>query len=66
MNLQSILDPIEQFIVWTFENVLEPLGNLPWVSPNNLFLILGFVGLFYWLKVQGRYNEKANKEGGLK
>ncbi len=66
MNLQSILDPIGDFIVWTFEKVLEPLGELPWVSPNNLVIVLGFVGLYYWLKVQGNYNKKAEKEGGLK
>lgn len=66
MNLQSILDPIERFIVWSFESILEPLGELPWVSPNNLVIVLGFVGLFYWLKVQGNYNKKAQSEGGMK
>ncbi len=62
MNLQSILDPFANFIVWSFENILENLGNLP----NVLFVLIGFVGLFYWLKTQGNYNTKAEKEGGLK
>ena len=33
---------------WLFENTLEPLGNMP----NDAFLLLGFVGLFVWLKMQ--------------
>ncbi|HEX4886646.1 MAG TPA: hypothetical protein VFV37_01250 [Luteibaculaceae bacterium] len=62
MNLQSILEPIEAFITWTFVNILENLGNLP----NVLFILVGFVGLGYWLKLQGKFNKKAQHDGGLK
>ncbi|MES2627431.1 MAG: hypothetical protein V4616_00555 [Bacteroidota bacterium] len=62
MNLQSILDPIAVVIVWTFENILEVLGNIP----NFLFIVVGFVGLFYWLKTQGNYNKKAATTGERK
>lgn len=62
MNLQSILNPIADFIVWTFVNILEVLGNYP----NIIFVLIGFVGLFYWLNIQGKYNKKAEKEGSLK
>ncbi len=62
MNLQSILNPIGDFIVWSFQNILEVLGN----APNVIFVLVGFVGLFYWLKIQGNYNKKAQNEGGLK
>lgn len=64
MKLQDILDPIATFIVWTFESILEVLGNSP-VTPNLIFIIVGFVGLVYWLRLQGKFNEKA-KSGGLK
>ena len=46
--------PLGDFFVWTF-GVLEKLGNLP----NDLFLLLGFAGMFYWLWLQGKYNKEA-------
>ncbi len=62
MNLQDILQPIGDAIVWSFETLLVPLGNYP----NTLFTLLGFVGLGIWLKMQGNYNKKAKEEGSLK
>ena len=50
------------FFYWLFENTLEPLGNLP----NNAFILLGFVGLFIWLKMQGKFNAEAKANGTLK
>ena len=47
---------------WLFENTLEPLGNMP----NDAFLLLGFVGLFVWLKMQKKFNEEAKANGTLK
>ena len=47
---------------WLFENTLEPLGNLP----NDAFLLLGFAGLFIWLKMQKKFNEEAKANGTLK
>ncbi len=65
MNLQSILQPIADFVVWTFDTVLVPVGDASF-NPNSLFIIGGFVGLFVWLKMQGDFNRKAEQEGGLK
>ncbi|MFT4660008.1 MAG: hypothetical protein ACI8XB_000264 [Patiriisocius sp.] len=48
-------------IEWTFINVLEPLGNIP----NNLFIVIGFAALAYWIYLQRQYIAKAKKDGGL-
>lgn len=50
------------FFMWLFENTLEPLGNIP----NNAAILLGFVGLFIWLRMQGRFNAEAKANGTLK
>lgn len=62
MDLKEFLDPIVALFVWIFQHILEPLGNIP----NFIFLLVGFAGMFYWLNVQKKYNEKAEREGGLK
>lgn len=62
MNLQDILDPIVVFLKWIFINIFEVLGNIP----NYLFIVVGFIGLFYWLNIQKKYNQKAEREGTLK
>ncbi len=54
--------PIANFFQWTF-GILESLN----MTPNNIFLIGGFVGLIYWCMRQGRYNkEAANNPNQLK
>ena len=62
MTLQDILTPIENAMTWSFETLLQPLGN----TPNYLLAIGGFVGLCIWIKMQKDYNAKAEREGGLK
>jgi hypothetical protein len=65
--MQYLTGPIAALILWTFKNLLVPIGDLPnYINPNYLFLGLGFVGLFYWLNLQGKYNKKAEREGGIK
>lgn len=64
--MQYIVNPIGHLIVWTFDNVLVPIGELGALNPNNLFIVLGFIGLFYWLFSQHKYNKKAEQEGSLK
>jgi uncharacterized membrane protein YuzA (DUF378 family) len=51
--------------LWLNEVVMEPLGAMLF-NPNSVFIIVGFVGLFYWLNLQKKYNQKADKEGGMK
>lgn len=65
--MQYLTGPIAALIKWTFDNILVPIGELPnYINPNYIFLVLGFVGLFYWLRVQAQYNRKAEREGGIK
>lgn len=61
MNLQSILNPIVDALQWTFKHILEPMTH--WF--NIVCIIGGFVGLFIWLRMQKRFNAKAQKEGTL-
>ena len=46
---------LRDILVWSFEHLLEPLGN----TLNYTFLFLGFAGLFFWLKMQAKYNAEA-------
>lgn len=64
--MQYILDPIAFILKWSFDHILVPIGELPnIINPNYIFLFLGFIGLFYWLNLQNKYNKKAEKEGGI-
>lgn len=47
--------PLRDFFVWLFENLVEPVGNII----NYTWIVLGFVGLFVWLKYQAKYNAEA-------
>jgi hypothetical protein len=62
MTFQDILTPIEDFMVWTFETLLEPIGN----APNTVIAIAGFIGILIWLKKQKDYNAKAEREDTIK
>ena len=54
MNLNDILVPVEDLLTWTFQ-IFEVIGN----SFNYAVIILGFVGLFIWLRMQMKYNKEA-------
>jgi hypothetical protein len=65
--MEYLVGPIAAFIKWTFDNILVPIGELPaLINPNNIFIILGFIGMFYWLYMQQKYNKKAKEEGSIK
>lgn len=49
-----LLKPIEDLFLWSF-GILENLGNLP----NKVFILIGFCLLFFWLRLQGKYNKEA-------
>ncbi len=53
--MDALVYILRDIFVFLFENTLEPLGDLP----NLIFLILLFVGLFVWLKMQAKYNAEA-------
>jgi hypothetical protein len=61
MNTQEIITPVAKFIEWTFENVLVPIS-----SPMNIgVILLGFVGLAFWLRMQKKFTEKAKQNGTI-
>ncbi|TVR36851.1 MAG: hypothetical protein EA392_14075 [Cryomorphaceae bacterium] len=64
--MDYIVNPLGNLIVWTFDNLLVPIGDLGAMNPNNLFIVLGFFGLFYWLRAQSKYNKQAEESGTLK
>lgn len=65
--MQYITEPIAQLIKFTFDYILIPLGELPTaVNPNTLFMVIGFVGLIYWLFLQKKFNDRAKETGELK
>ena len=47
--------PLANILTWFFQNVLEPLENLP----NYAFVALMFLGLAVWIKFQMKYNAEA-------
>lgn len=62
MNLQSILDPIADFLQWSFRHVMDPIAPaFNWMCIIFLILALG-----YWVRRQGKYNRKAEAEGTIK
>jgi len=52
--MDALVYSLGDFFTWTF-GILESLENLP----NIAFILLGFFGLFYWLRQQGKYNKQA-------
>ncbi len=65
--MEYLVGPIATIMKWTFDSILVPLGDLPvFANPNTIFIaVIGF-GLLFWLKTQGDFNKKAEREGGLK
>jgi len=43
---------------WTFINILEALGNAPWM----FCLAAGFILFGYWMKRQADYNKQAEAD----
>lgn len=61
MNTQEVINPIGKLMEWSFENVLNPISD----PLNAGVVILGFVGLVYWLRLQKKYTAQAKAEGTL-
>ena len=61
MNTQEIITPVAKFIELKFETFLVPIS-----SPfNSGVIVLGFVGLLFWLRLQKKYTQKAEQDGDL-
>jgi hypothetical protein len=61
MNLQDIINPIGKITEASFA-ILE--GGFPNLV-NWGCIVLGMIGLVYWLKLQGRYNNEAKQNGRI-
>jgi hypothetical protein len=48
---------IADFLTWTF-GFYEVVGNVF----NNMLIVLGFIGMFYWLNWQRKFNEQAKND----
>ncbi len=46
---------LRDMFVWLFDNTMEPIGN----TLNIIGVLLLFVGLAIWLKMQAKFNEEA-------
>jgi hypothetical protein len=55
MGSKEIFEGLGEFILWTTELLFENVGNMF----NTAVIVLGFVGLFYWLNLQRKFNQKA-------
>ncbi|MFN5032241.1 MAG: hypothetical protein ACK5FX_08485 [Flavobacteriia bacterium] len=57
MSSSDFFYGIGDFLTWAF-------GFFEWVGNkfNTVLLLLGFVGLFYWLNTQKKLSDKAAKD----
>ena len=53
-----LLNPIKDFFVGIFENVLQPLGHMP----NLIFFSIIAAGFLYWMYVQHKLNKQAEND----
>lgn len=58
--MQEISFAIGHFLEWTFK-VLSAMG---WM-PVTLISIVLFLGMVYWLNLQGKYNRRAKSSGTM-
>jgi len=57
MSSSTFFYGIADFLQWTF-GFFEFVGN----KFNYSLIVLGFVGLFYWLNTQKKLNDKASND----
>jgi predicted negative regulator of RcsB-dependent stress response len=57
MSSTKVFYAISDFLTWTF-GFYENVGNIF----NYSLIVLGFVGLFYWLNWQKKFNENAKND----
>lgn len=63
MTYTEFVEDLGDGLLWTTEILFESVGNVF----NYAVIVLGFVGLFIWLRLQAKYNkEAANDPNKLK
>ncbi len=55
MTYTELVEALGDGILWTTELLFETVGNIF----NYAVIVLGFVGLFIWLRLQTKYNKEA-------
>lgn len=58
MSSRDVFYGIGDGMYWLFENTLEPLGDMPWIS----VMIFGFVAFAFWMKKQVDYSKIAKND----
>ena len=61
MNTQDLITPLAQFIELTFQTVLLPISDMF----NWGVIALGLAGLAFWLRLQSKYNARAEQDGTI-
>ena len=61
MNTQDLITPLAQFVEWTFQTVLLPISDMF----NWGVIALGLAGLAFWLRLQSKYNARAEQDGTI-
>lgn len=62
MNSNAIFGYIGDFLTWVL-SIFDSIGNIF----NFACIVLGFIGLFYWLNLQRKFNaEAANNADQIK
>ena len=56
MTLTEFFFGLGDLFQWTFQ-IFEFIGN----SLNNAIIIFGFIGFFYWMNKQRKFNADAEK-----
>lgn len=54
MSTSVVFQALADLFQWTFQ-LFEIVGN----SFNYAVIVLGFIGLFYWLNYQAKFNKQA-------
>jgi hypothetical protein len=57
MSSSTIFHAIGDFLTWTL-GIFDVIGN----TFNYAVIVLGFVGLFYWLNLQRKFNAQAEND----
>jgi hypothetical protein len=55
MTYTELVKSLGEGILWTTEILFENVGNIF----NYSAIVVGFIGLFIWLRLQTKYNKEA-------
>lgn len=58
MTYSELVEATGEGLLWTTELLFENVGNVF----NYAVIVLGFVGLFIWLRLQAKYNKEADAD----